>query len=131
MTDDPRADGPIRVLVVDDHEVVRAGLRMLLGREPGIEVVGEASDGSAAQDAVARTAPDVVLMDLSMPGMDGVELALETVKLRPGIGLLLMSGYAELPRHREADALGVRFISKPFSINELMAILSLAHGDAN
>ena len=62
-----------RVLLVDDQALVRAGLRALLDSEDGIEVVGEAGDGAAAVSAVAEHRPDVVLMDIRMPGMDGIE----------------------------------------------------------
>ncbi len=63
----------IAVLIVDDHPVVRAGLRGMFESDPGFVVVGEAADGAAAVDAVAATRPDIVLMDLQMPGMGGVE----------------------------------------------------------
>jgi DNA-binding NarL/FixJ family response regulator len=63
---------PIRVAVVDDHPLVRQSIRALLGGELDMEWVGEASDGSEAVELVARTEPDVVLMDLSMPGTDGL-----------------------------------------------------------
>lgn len=63
----------IRVLLVDDQRLVRTGFRMILADEPDIDVVGEAADGHAALDAAARTRPDVVVMDLRMPVMDGVE----------------------------------------------------------
>ena len=62
----------IRVLLVDDHALVRAGFRMVLDSEPDIEVVGEAADGQQAIDSAARLAPDVVLMDVRMPSMDGI-----------------------------------------------------------
>jgi DNA-binding NarL/FixJ family response regulator len=62
----------IRVVVVDDQEVVRAGIAALLGAQDDIEVVGEAGDGAAALAEVARTGPDVVVMDIRMPGMDGL-----------------------------------------------------------
>src|SRR2546430_14990081 len=65
--------GPIRVLVVDDHSLVRAGLRSILSGEDDIDVVGEAKDGAEAVAAAARELPDVVLMDIRMPGMDGLE----------------------------------------------------------
>jgi DNA-binding NarL/FixJ family response regulator len=65
--------GPIRVLLVDDQQLVRTGFRMILADEGDIEVVGEAPDGRAALDAVRRLRPDVVVMDLRMPVMDGVE----------------------------------------------------------
>jgi two-component system, NarL family, response regulator LiaR len=63
----------IRVLLVDDHAVVRKGMRALLDREPGIEVVGEADDGEQAVRAADRLRPDVILMDLEMPGVGGIE----------------------------------------------------------
>lgn len=68
MTDDV-----IRVLLVDDEELVRTGLRLVLGADPGIEVVGEARDGAEAVALVDRDAPDVVLMDIRMPRVDGLE----------------------------------------------------------
>ena len=62
----------IRLLVVDDHPIVRAGLVAVLAEEPGLEIVGEAADGDEAVRIAAETHPDVVLMDLRMPGVDGV-----------------------------------------------------------
>ena len=66
------AGSAIRVLIVDDHAVVREGLRTFLELQEGIEVVGEAGDGEAALDQAAALAPDVILMDLVMPRLDGV-----------------------------------------------------------
>lgn len=63
---------PVRVAIVDDETLVRAGLRMILGGDPSIEIVAEASDGVEAVDAIARTRPDVVLMDIRMPRRDGL-----------------------------------------------------------
>lgn len=76
MTADPHdrvADGGIRVLVVDDQALVRAGFRTILESEPGIAVVGEAADGGGAIDAAGALRPDVICMDVQMPGMDGLE----------------------------------------------------------
>ena len=64
---------PVRVLLAEDHELVRAGITALLGRLPGIEVVGGACDGREALELMASTTPDVVLMDLTMPGLGGLQ----------------------------------------------------------
>jgi two-component system, NarL family, response regulator LiaR len=69
----------IRVLLVDDHSVVREGLRMFLGRDPDLDVVGEAADGEEAVELAQQLQPDVVLMDLLMPGMDGIT-AIKTIR---------------------------------------------------
>ena len=132
MSDGTRADGPIRVLVVDDHEVVRAGLRMLLGREPGIEVVGEAGDGSAAQEAVAQTAPDVVLMDLSMPGMDGIEATSRLTADHPSVRVVVLTTFADREHVTAAiDAGAVGFILKDADPGALAdAVRSAARGEA-
>lgn len=66
-------DGPIRIVVADDHPVVRGGLVALLRSIPGLDVVGEATDGATAVEAAAEFQPDVILMDVQMPGVDGIE----------------------------------------------------------
>ncbi|WP_353950450.1 response regulator transcription factor [Knoellia sp. S7-12] len=73
MSADPVVGQPIRVLVVDDQALVRAGFRMILEIEPDLDVVGEAADGEAAVAMAAEVSPDVVLMDVRMPGVDGIE----------------------------------------------------------
>ncbi len=76
--------GAIRVLVADDHSLVRAGFRSILSDEDGIEVVGEAKDGAEAVAAAVREIPDVVLMDIRMPGTDGLE-ATRLITANPGL----------------------------------------------
>ena len=80
----------IRVVIADDHRVVRDGLCYLLGQEPDVEVVGEAGDGRQALDVVAATRPDVLLLDLYMPGLDGhaVLAALHDLPHRPAVVVL-------------------------------------------
>jgi DNA-binding NarL/FixJ family response regulator len=90
---DPRTPAPIRVLIVDDHPVVRDGLRGLFAGDPDFEVVGEAADG---HDAVSRTEafrPDVVLMDLHMPTLDGVGATREIVERDLGAKVLVVTTY--------------------------------------
>ncbi len=132
MTAEPGTGGPIRVLVVDDHEVVRAGLRMLLGRAAGIEVVGEAADGAAAQAAVALTAPDVVLMDLSMPGMDGVEATARLTAEHPSVRVVVLTTFADRDHVTAAiDAGAVGFMLKDADPGALAdAVRSAARGEA-
>jgi len=133
MTDGP---GPgtvaIRVLVVDDHEVVRAGLRMLLGRATGIEVVGDAADGSQAVEAVALWAPDVVLMDLSMPGMDGVEATARVTAEHPSVRVVVLTTFADRDHVTAAiDAGAVGFMLKDADPGALAdAVRSAARGEA-
>jgi len=84
-------DTPIRVLVVDDHELVRAGLRGVLGSDASIDVIAEASDGLQAVAAVEVHHPDVVVMDLQMPGMGGIEATRRIVAARPGTAVLALT----------------------------------------
>lgn len=83
----------IRVLLVDDHTIFREGVRALLAGYPDIEVVGEASDGRQAIDRVLELEPDVVLMDIAMPGLGGLEATLEIRKLKPESRVLILTQY--------------------------------------
>ena len=86
---------PIRVLIVDDHAVVREGLRTFLELQEGVEVVGEAGDGQAAIEEAERLRPDVVLMDLVMPRLDGVE-AMRALRARvPGARVVVLTSFLE------------------------------------
>lgn len=87
-------EGPTRVLLVDDHEVVRKGLAALLEREPGIEVAGEADSGERALQVVDRLRPDVILMDLEMPGMGGVEATRRIAEGHPGTHIVVLTSHA-------------------------------------
>jgi DNA-binding NarL/FixJ family response regulator len=84
---------PVRVLIVDDHEVVRRGTRELLEKADGIGVVGEAQDGEEAVKKVGLLHPDVVLMDVSMPRMNGVEATKRIKKESPATAVLALSAY--------------------------------------
>lgn len=79
----------ITCLIVDDHEVVREGLRLSLSCAPHIRVVGEASDGAAAVTLTERRRPDVVLMDVRMPGMDGLEATKKLLTAMPDANVLM------------------------------------------
>ncbi len=87
--------GEIRVLLVDDHRILREGLRSLLERQPDIQVVGEAGDGLEALRKVASLKPDVVVMDIAMPGMDGLEATAHIKKEHPQVRVLVLTQYDE------------------------------------
>jgi two-component system, NarL family, response regulator NreC len=82
---------PTRILIADDHGVLRAGLRALLNAESDLVVVGEAADGQVALRLAAETHPDVVVMDISMPGVDGIEATRQLKKDLPGIHVLILT----------------------------------------
>src|SRR5262245_1530226 len=83
----------IRVLVVDDHAVVREGIRSVLERQPGFEVVGEAADGASALKLAKTSNPDVVVLDVSMPGGSGLRAAAELRREVPEARVLILSMY--------------------------------------
>jgi NarL family two-component system response regulator LiaR len=85
----------IRVLIVDDHTVVRDGLNALLSAEPGMEVVGAAADGVEAVKLAHELNPDVVLLDLVMPRMDGVQATIEIKRINPEARILVLTSFAE------------------------------------
>jgi DNA-binding NarL/FixJ family response regulator len=84
---------PIRVLVCDDVAAFRALMRYTLEEDPGIEVVGEAADGIAAIDAAERLQPDVILLDLTMPILDGIDAIPELLERAPGTRVVALSGW--------------------------------------
>lgn len=116
-----------RVLVVDDHRLVRAGLAGLVADDPGLEVCGQAADGAEAVDLVTELRPDVVLMDLSMPVMDGVEATLAVLAVRPETRVLVLTSFAEHDRVREALAAGaVGYLLKDSEPGALLAAVRAA-----
>jgi DNA-binding NarL/FixJ family response regulator len=93
--DNGAADREITCLIVDDHEVVREGLRLSLSRAPNIRVIGEAADGKAAIALAERRRPDIVIMDVRMPEMDGLEATKVLGERNPDIPVLIFTAYSE------------------------------------
>lgn len=122
----------IRVVVVDDHAIVRQGLERLIGTTDDIELVGTAADGREAIDVVRREAPDVVLMDLSMSGMDGVEATRRIVADDPDARVVVLTSFGEESRILEALNAGARgYLLKHIESDDLLDAIRAAHaGDA-
>lgn len=97
----------IGILVVDDHEAVRFGIAELFTGLDGFTVVGTAADGVEVAEAVQRWQPDVILMDVSMPGMDGITATTAALAVRPQVRVLILSGSAAGPVVHRARAAGV------------------------
>ena len=119
---------PIRVLVVDDHLVVRKGIRALLATEPGIEVVGEAGNGYEAVAEAARLQPDIILMDLVMPQLDGIAAIKQILAVQPDARILVLTSFDAddkvFPAIR-AGALG--YTLKDFGPAELVRAIQRVH----
>ena len=117
----------IRVLIADDHQLVRHGVRTLLESEPDITVVAEARDGAEAISSAAGTEPDVVLMDLSMPGVDGVEGTRGVLAHRPETRVLVLTSFSDRDQVREVLAAGaIGYVLKDSEPADLLAAVRAA-----
>jgi two-component system response regulator NreC len=117
----PSTASPIRVFIVDDHAVLRQALRFLLQGQPGIEVVGDASNGREALEAAETLQPDVVLMDMVMPGLNGIEATRQIRRRLPKTKVLILTGYMEdeqIAAALKAGAAG--YIVKKSDVEELL-----------
>ena len=120
---------PIRVLLADDHSLVRKGFRRLLDDAPEIEVVGEASNGPTAIELALQLKPQVVVMDLAMPELDGIQATVQILRHLPETGILILSMYSEDNYVRNAFAAGARGyllknaleVDLPYAIKEVAA----------
>ena len=122
---------PITIILVDDHEVVRKGVRAYLDTLPDFRVVGEASSGEEAIDLVLELIPDLVLMDLIMPGMDGVETTRRIKKISPRTQVVVLTSYHEDAHIFPALKAGaISYILKDMKMEKLVeALLRAAQGE--
>jgi len=123
---------PIRILIVDDHAVVRKGLAMVLRLEPDLDIVGEAENGQAGLAAAQVLQPDIVLVDLVMPVMDGQEMALTLRKSNPLIKVMMLTGTEVDDRVFDLIAAGIEgYVLKQIEPGELVrAIRAVVRGEA-
>jgi two-component system response regulator DevR len=122
----------IRVLIADDHELVRAGLRSLLLREPGLDIVGEASTGSQALAQARKLQPDVVLLDARLPDMPGSEVCHDLCEMLPDVVVAILTTFTDDGLVRECVRAGARgYLLKEIPGTDLAAsIRSLAMGES-
>ncbi len=120
----------LRVVVADDHELFRRGLTYILERMPWIQVVGEAASGQAALERVRTLQPDVLVVDLAMPDMDGIEVLRELKSRQPGVRCLVLSMHAEEAPVRSAIDMGAAaFVVKESAAEELeLALRAISRG---
>ncbi len=122
----------IRVAVVDDHAIVRNGLVQLLSADAELEVVGAVGDGDAAVALCAEWRPDVALMDLSMPGMDGVEATRRILEAAPGVQVVVLTSFVDRERVLAAlDAGAIGYLLKDSEPDELLrGVHAAARGES-
>ena len=118
----------IRVFIADDHSIVRSGIRRLLEDQVGIRIVGEAADGQEAIQKILETDPDVILLDISMPGMDGLDVTKQLKAIDPKVRILILTMHAEeqyAPRLMRAGAMG--YVTKHAAPEELCKAIQAVH----
>jgi DNA-binding NarL/FixJ family response regulator len=123
---------PLRILIADDHLLFRDGLRVLLATDPEIELVGEASTGDEAITLAATVQPDVIIMDIQMPGLNGIEATRRIVTASPHIGILMVTMFDDDPSVFAAMRAGARgYLLKGANHAEMLrAIRAVGSGEA-
>ena len=118
----------IRVLVVDDHELVRSGITRMLADNPDIEVIGQASSGEDAIDFVRQKRPDIVLMDIRMPGIGGLEATRRILRIDDSIRVIVVTACADDPYPTRVMQSGATaYITKGADIKEMVRAIRMAH----
>jgi DNA-binding NarL/FixJ family response regulator len=124
--------GKIRIMLVDDHQMFREGLRFVLSQVADFEIIGSASNGQEYLKLVEKDIPDVVLMDIGMPVMDGIEATEKTTELYPLVNVIALSMFSDQEYYHKMVAVGVKgFLIKEAGVDELeKAIKSVMQGNA-
>lgn len=130
VTSEPNATLPrIRVLIVDDHVLLRQALAHVLARSPGIEVVGHADNGREATTAAGKIRPDVVLMDMVMPGLNGIDATRQILRSQPKCRVLILSAHSDDERVTQAlEAGAAGYLLKSADAEELVLAIRTVHG---
>ncbi len=120
----------IRILLADDHPIVRSGLRSTIESDPGLQVIAEANDGEEALEQIRTNRPDVVVLDIDMPRLDGLGVARELQKARIAVPILFLTLHGEEELFHKAMELGAKgYVLKETAVNEIVsAIKSVAFG---
>ena len=114
----------IKLMLVDDHDVVRTGLRSFLETQPGMKVIAEAKNGQQALEKAQETQPDIVLMDISMPDMDGMEATLQLKKMYPDCQVLVLTVHADKQYFMKMLSVGASgYVTKQAAADELVAAI--------
>jgi two-component system, NarL family, response regulator NreC len=120
---------PIRVLLADDHETVRKGLKLLIEAQADMQVVGEAGDGVSAIERAATLAPDVIVLDVSMPRMNGLAAARALKQNSPSLAIVALTRYADAAYVKELTAAGAAgYVLKQSASDELLRAIRAAAG---
>jgi DNA-binding NarL/FixJ family response regulator len=123
LAGDFRQLGPVRILIVDDFEPWRRAVRLILAEDADLEVVGESSDGLDAVQKSEELQPDLVLLDIQLPKINGLDAARQIRKVSPGTKILFLSSYHSLEMMREALRVGTGFVVKADAARDLLPIV--------
>jgi DNA-binding NarL/FixJ family response regulator len=124
---DPQTE-PIRVVLVDDHKIIRDGLREFIESRPGLVVVGDAGDRDAALEVVAREQPDVVVLDLDLGGVSGLDLLPELLRVAPDASVIILTGLRDTEKRDRAMELGAKgVVLKENGVAELINAIEKVH----
>ena len=120
--------GPVRVLVADDHAILRQGIKSMLEARLGWQVVGEAANGRDAVEKAARLKPDIVLLDITMPELNGIEATRQILKAAPGTQILILTMHESEKTMREVLQAGARgYVLKSDAPGDLLAAIEALH----